>query len=225
MQCQKVKLWSCRQPSVFPVGSTFVLGKIWLCWLTFHGKWHLLQVRRQPPCSGGFVCLGSHCRSLANRTGATIEGVVARCASCSSKLCLLFDPFEPRSLQQRRLHKNYNFGTPMNNIVECFWRGIVQCQKVKLRSCRYPPVFPRGSRFVLGKIWLLTLCTLHTAWGFSLCQGQGSPEESRGIQESRSVGKSSWPESGCLSRTSGQWILSQGQNLPVHRSILTQVFY
>ena len=38
-----------------------------MCWgssgilivdLTFHGKWHLLQVRRQKPCSDGFVCLG-----------------------------------------------------------------------------------------------------------------------------------------------------------------------
>ena len=52
---------------------------------------------------------------LANCTGASIEGViVARRTGCSSRMCLLFDPFEPRSLQQRRLHKNYDFGTAMN---------------------------------------------------------------------------------------------------------------
>ena len=82
--------------------------------LSFHGQGHLLQVRRHPRSSGGFACLGSH-PGLANCTGASIEGViVARRTGCSSRLCLLFDPFEPRSLQQRRLHKNYDFGTAMN---------------------------------------------------------------------------------------------------------------
>ena len=36
-----------------------------------------------------------------NHTGATIEVEVARCKNCSSKLCLSFDPFQPRSLQQK----------------------------------------------------------------------------------------------------------------------------
>ena len=49
----------------------------------------------------------------SNCTGATTAVIVARCQNCS-KLCLLIGPFEPRSLQQRRLHKNYNFGTAMN---------------------------------------------------------------------------------------------------------------
>ena len=81
--------------------------------LTFHGQcqWHLFQVQCQPPCSHGFACLGSKRRSLADRTAATIEVVVARCNKCSSKLCLFFGPVEPRSLQQMWLHKNYNFGT------------------------------------------------------------------------------------------------------------------
>ena len=80
--------------------------------LTFHGQcqWHLFQVQRQPPCSHGFACLGSKRSSLADRTGATIEVVVARCNKCSSKLCLFFGPVEPRSLQQMWLQKNYNFG-------------------------------------------------------------------------------------------------------------------
>ena len=29
--------------------------------LTFHGQWHLLQVRRQLPCSDGFACPGNRC--------------------------------------------------------------------------------------------------------------------------------------------------------------------
>ena len=52
----------------------------------------------------GLACLGSNRCSLANRTGATIEVVVKRCKNsknCSSKLCLLLGPFEPRSLQRR----------------------------------------------------------------------------------------------------------------------------
>ena len=45
------------------------------------------------------------------RSGATVEVVRARCQNVSSKLCLLFSPFESRSLQQIRLHKNHNCGT------------------------------------------------------------------------------------------------------------------
>ena len=94
--------------------------------LTFHGQWHLLQVRCQLPCSDGSACLGSKRCSLANCTGATIEVVVARLENCSSKLCFLFDPLESRSLHQRRLRKNYNFGTAT----------IDHCQKVVLnRDC------------------------------------------------------------------------------------------
>ena len=85
--------------------------------LTFDGQPHLLQVRRRPPCSDGFPCFGSH-PSQANGAGASVQVAGARCTGCSSKLCLSFGPFEPRSLQQRRLHKNYNFGTAMNYMVE-----------------------------------------------------------------------------------------------------------
>ena len=86
--------------------------------LTFQGQCDLFQVQCQLRSSGGFACLGSH-PGLANCTGASIESViVAGCTGCSSKLCLLFDPCQPGSLQQRRLHKNHNFGTAMNYIVE-----------------------------------------------------------------------------------------------------------
>ena len=55
------------------------------------------------------ACLRSPHSSLATHIGATIEVEVARCTNCSSKLCLSFDPFQPRSLQQTRLHENYKF--------------------------------------------------------------------------------------------------------------------
>ena len=69
-----------------------------------------------------------------------VDVLEAKCHYCSSKPCLLFGPFEHKSLQQRR---------------------IVQCKKVKLRSCRWPPVFQKKISFVLGKIWLLWLLIWH----------------------------------------------------------------
>ena len=55
--------------------------------LTFqiHDEWHLFQVRCEPLCSDGFARLGSHGTSLANHTGATIQGAVAEWQS--SKNC------------------------------------------------------------------------------------------------------------------------------------------
>jgi len=41
----------------------------------------------------------------------TVEVVLASCHYCSSKPCLLFGPFEARSLQERWLCKKYNFRT------------------------------------------------------------------------------------------------------------------
>ena len=64
-------------------------------------------------CSGSFACFGGH-PSLANRTDATVEVVVARSQNypnCSSKLCRWLGPCETRSLLQRRLSKNCKFGT------------------------------------------------------------------------------------------------------------------
>ena len=70
--------------------------------LTFQGQCDLFQFQYQLRSSGGFACLGSH-PGLANCTGASIESVkVAGCTGCSSKLCLFFDLFQPRSLQQTR---------------------------------------------------------------------------------------------------------------------------
>ena len=46
----------------------------------------------------GLGDLGSH-PSLATRKDATFEVVLPTCHKCSSKLCLLFGPFGPTSLQ------------------------------------------------------------------------------------------------------------------------------
>ena len=80
--------------------------------LTFHAQWHLLLVRRQLPCSDGYACLRSH-PILANPTGATVWSRHSKLPTIGfSKLFWLFHPFEARSLHQRPLRKNYNFGTP-----------------------------------------------------------------------------------------------------------------
>ena len=71
----------------------------------------LFQFRCQPPSSGVFACLGTPFSSLARYTGATIEVklMLPKLAFQAVLVILSHDPFDPRSLQQRRLHKNYNF--------------------------------------------------------------------------------------------------------------------
>ena len=78
--------------------------------LTSHGQWHTSPVRSKKPYSGSFACLGNH-PSLAAFKGASVEVVKARYQNCCSKPCFFFSPFEPRSLQQKQLCKNHNFGT------------------------------------------------------------------------------------------------------------------
>ena len=81
--------------------------------LTFHGQWHNVPVRYQPDCSGSLACLGSH-PSLANSHGCdcwSCKCQASKCPNCSSTLCMFFGPFELRSLQQRQIRKNHNFGT------------------------------------------------------------------------------------------------------------------
>ena len=84
LQCKKVKLQSCRERPVFWMQSSFE-SCLHCQSLTFHGQWHIFQVRSQPVCKGSFVCLGSN-RSLANRGDATVEVVLARSQSCPPKL-------------------------------------------------------------------------------------------------------------------------------------------
>ena len=135
-------------------GSRFVLEKIWLFTLLI---WHfkasgicfkfhanreavvvllvleatLVLLTAQVPV----WCNSSKVHRLFFQAVLVIWPTSAR-ISTADKVSLSFVPFEPRSLQQRRMHKNYNFGTSINNIVECLWIEIVQCKKVKLRSCR-----------------------------------------------------------------------------------------
>ena len=68
---------------------------------TSHGQWHVFWVR-----SGKFAWLANH-PSLATHTISTVEVVLASCHYCSSKPCLPFRPFGPRSLQQMQLPENY----------------------------------------------------------------------------------------------------------------------
>ena len=77
--------------------------------LTSHGQWHTSPVRRQKPYSCSFDHGGNH-PSLATFKGATVEVVKAGYQNCCSKPCF-FSPCEPRSLQQKQLCKNHNFGT------------------------------------------------------------------------------------------------------------------
>ena len=101
---KRVKLRSCRKRPVFPKAMQVCVGEalaFLIVDLTFHGHWHICQVR---------AWLASH-PSLATRKDATVEVVLATCHKCSSKRCLLFGPFGPTSLQQKRLRKNHNFGT------------------------------------------------------------------------------------------------------------------
>ena len=44
-------------------------------------------------------------------TVVTIKGVVSKFQNCFSELCGFFGRFDSISLQQRRMHKNFNFGT------------------------------------------------------------------------------------------------------------------
>ena len=136
---QSPKKWSCEV-----VGShQFSQGDPGLCWgssgilivdLSFHAQRHLLLVRRQLPCSDGFASPGSHHSSFADRTGATATGVMAKFQNCSSKLFSAFCRFESVSLQQRRLHKNFNLETAASYHGQTWSQiEIVQC---KLRSCR-----------------------------------------------------------------------------------------
>ena len=138
--------------------------------LTFHGQWyaivgktHILPVGRRPSCSGSFAFLRSH-TGFAHRTGASVEVVLARCNHCSSKLCLLLSPFEPRSLQQIRLHKNHNCGT----VTGCHGSNmvlpamLVHCRKVKPRGC----TFSKAIQVCVGEalLFLIVDLTFHGQW-------------------------------------------------------------
>ena len=74
--------------------------------LTFNEQWHICQVRCWPSCCGRVAWLGSHpSHSLATRKDATVEVALPMRHKCSSKLCLLFGPFKPTSLQQKAAAK------------------------------------------------------------------------------------------------------------------------
>ena len=101
---------------------------------------------------------------FTHRTGASVEVVLARCHNCSSKLCLLFSPFEPRSLQQIWLHKNHNCGT----VAGCHglkWSSLelVYCREVKPRGCTS---FSKAIQVCIGEalLFLIVDLTFHGQW-------------------------------------------------------------
>ena len=133
---------SCLGSSAFPIVD-----------LTLHGQFI------RSPCRDSLACLGSY-PNVGTRKGSTVEVVLPSCRYCSSRPCLLFCPFETRSLQQRWLCKKYQFGTAsfchgLNMVLnrDCtvvfilllwfLFFCFLQCKPVKLRGCRQPPVFPR----------------------------------------------------------------------------------
>ena len=85
------KKWSCNvvDSDRFPEGSPALCclcGFVFLIVdLTFHEQWHILRVRRQPLCSGSFVCLATN-RSLAKCADGTVQVVLARSHNCPPKL-------------------------------------------------------------------------------------------------------------------------------------------
>ena len=115
-----------------------------------HGQWHVFPVRCQLPCSGKFDCLVSH-PSLANHTGASVEVAKATCHKCSSKLCLSFGPFD---LYKGGCARLICLGQLVSSCHRLKLLRNRDCayKKVKLQSCRYPPVFPTCSTFVLRKL-------------------------------------------------------------------------
>ena len=121
--------------------------------------------------------------------GATVEVARARCPSFSSKLCSQFGPFQHGSSHERRLCKNRSHQLAGSKMVLSrdptriisFGQLVSSChrlqhlrlllnrdctgKKVKLRSCRYPPVFARRSRFVLGKLCYIVKGHSKIGWG------------------------------------------------------------
>ena len=101
---KEIQLWDSYQlPWRDLVPNRFVYRKIWLFSLVVwnfiaSGQWHLFPC--QPLCSYCFACLESYRKSIEYRTGATIEGVIARCTGCSSKPWRQFGTFWIGSLHQ-----------------------------------------------------------------------------------------------------------------------------
>ena len=78
-QCTPVDSSLCWGSSAFLIGD-----------LTFHDQLHSSEFRCQPPCMGGFICVGGH-PSTTDRTNATFE-VVMPCQNYFSKLWGIVSP-------------------------------------------------------------------------------------------------------------------------------------
>ena len=120
--------------------------------MTCHGQWYTSQIAASHHAVVVLLVLKSH-PGLANPTGATSKLVLA---SCSSKPCWSFVAFEHR--WSKRSQK-------------------VQSKRVKLRSCRRPPVFQGDPALCWKKEdalpWVLTIdLTCHGQWDTSKVRRQ-----------------------------------------------------
>ena len=107
---------------------------------TFHCQWHIVRVRFQPPCSGKFA--------IGKAVMVEVVDVLeAKCHYCSSKPCLLFGPFEHKSLQRRR---------------------IVQCKKVNCEVVSGHQFSRKMIQFCVGEdlAFLTVDFTFHGQWPF-----------------------------------------------------------
>ena len=130
--------------------------------LRFHEQWHSFGVPRQPSCSGSIAWLGSH-PILATRKDATVEVVLATCHKCSSKMCLLFGPFGPTSLQQKAAAQESHLWDSLRLAESKMVLSLSRDSVVQKRCRRQRPVFPRRSRFVLGKL-CFSDCWFEISW-------------------------------------------------------------
>ena len=94
------------------------------------------------------------------------------CSGCTGKMSLLFFQDVLVILCKWAQISSANVAVQESQLWDCYqsaflwsvewsWIEIVQCTKVKLRSCRWLPVFPSGFSFVLGKILLFWLLIWH----------------------------------------------------------------
>ena len=125
---QELHVWDCYQRpfKIVPRHSGFVLcGAM---------EDVAFLIRRHPPRSASFACIGRH-PSLANQMNVTVTVKVgkARSQNCSSRLCYSWGPCETRSLETRSYCDHYKFGTATGD------QEIAQCETVNLHGCRYRP--------------------------------------------------------------------------------------
>ena len=151
--------------------------------LTFHEQWHICRVRRWPSCCGSLAWLGSHpSHSLATRKDASVEVALPMRHRCSSKLCLLFGPFGPTSLQQKAAAKASQLGDShqLAGSKMVLNRDVVQ--QGEAAKLYVATSFPQGDP---GLCWgssalMIVDLTFHEQW--HICQVRRQPSCSGSVE-------------------------------------------